>query len=146
VFARRSLQEKEEKADGDLSTLHLPLEPTPVDSVTERMPPVHAVAEMTTPVHAVAERTTPVQAVTERTPPAHAETERTKMAVVQAVTEMTEVQETSLVPSSGWETVTFHAVVFVWYEFQGASRTEPLFPGSDGNLQVTLAECSLNVP
>ena len=36
-----------------------------------------------------------------------------------------------------WQTVTFHAVVFVWYETQGTSRTEPLFPGPDGNLQVS---------
>mmetsp|Transcript_4170 Transcript_4170/g.5545 ORF Transcript_4170/g.5545 Transcript_4170/m.5545 type:complete len:636 (-) Transcript_4170:163-2070(-) len=35
-----------------------------------------------------------------------------------------------------WETVTFQAVVFVWYESQGTSRTEPLFPGKNGNLQV----------
>jgi len=35
-----------------------------------------------------------------------------------------------------WDTVTFQAVVFVWYETSSASRTEPLFPGVDGNLQV----------
>jgi len=35
-----------------------------------------------------------------------------------------------------WTTVTFQAVVFVWYETSGSSRTEPLFPGTDGSLQV----------
>lgn len=44
----------------------------------------------------------------------------------------------SQIPPShpSWDTVTFQAVVFVWYESNGASRTEPLFPGPDGNLQV----------
>lgn len=35
-----------------------------------------------------------------------------------------------------WVTAPFQAVVFVWYETDGVSKTEPLFPSADGNLQV----------
>ena len=35
-----------------------------------------------------------------------------------------------------WGTVTFQAVVFVWYECDGVSQTQPLFPAADGSLRV----------
>jgi hypothetical protein len=38
-----------------------------------------------------------------------------------------------------WVTAPFQAVVFVWYETDGVSKTEPLFPSADGNLQVRAA-------
>ena len=41
----------------------------------------------------------------------------------------------------GWVTAPFQAVVFVWYETDGVSKTEPLFPSADGNLQVGHHAC-----